>query len=86
MPGQDTGTDVRLRVEDTGIGMTPEVRARMFEPFYTTRPDVPGIGLATVQAVVSQHRGRLEVESAPSRVRPSPSSFPRSPRRCAVRT
>jgi len=67
MPGQDTGTDVRLRVEDTGTGMTPEVRSRMFEPFYTTRPDVPGIGLATVQAVVSQHRGRLEVESAPSR-------------------
>jgi two-component system cell cycle sensor histidine kinase/response regulator CckA len=66
-PGQDAGTDVRLRVEDTGTGLSPEVRARMFEPFFTTKSEAPGIGLATVQAVVAQHRGRLEVESASSR-------------------
>jgi signal transduction histidine kinase len=64
-PGLDTAIEVRLRVQDTGSGMTPEVRARMFQPFFTTKPEAPGIGLATVHTVVSQHRGRLEVESAP---------------------
>ncbi|MEO7272083.1 MAG: ATP-binding protein [Vicinamibacterales bacterium] len=63
--GVDAAIDVRLRVQDTGTGMTPEVRARMFQPFFTTRPEAPGIGLATVHTVVSQHRGRLEVESVP---------------------
>jgi len=63
--GLDGAVDVRLRVEDTGLGMTPEVRARMFEPFFTTRPEASGIGLTTVETVVSQHRGRVEVESAP---------------------
>ena len=66
-PGHDAGPEVRLRVTDTGTGMTPGVCARMFEPFFTTRADAPGIGLATVQAIVSQHRGRLDVESAPGR-------------------
>ena len=65
--GHDGGPEVRLRVTDTGTGMTPEVCARMFEPFFTTRPGAPGIGLATLQAIVSQHRGRVDVESAPGR-------------------
>ena len=66
-PGHDAGIEVRVRVTDTGAGMTPEVRARMFEPFFTTKPEAPGIGLATVHAVVSQQRGRLDVDSAPGR-------------------
>jgi len=66
-PGRDAGIEVRVRVTDTGAGMTPEVRARMFEPFFTTRSEAPGIGLATVQAVVSQHRGHLDVDTVPGR-------------------
>ena len=45
--------------------MTPEVRERMFEPFFTTRPEAPGIGLATVDSIVTQHGGHLEVVTAP---------------------
>ncbi len=55
----------RLWVRDTGVGMTDEVKARIFEPFYTTKgPDKgSGIGLATVFGIVEQASGRVYVES-----------------------
>ena len=59
-----TGT-VRLEVSDTGEGLTPEECARLFTPYYTTKRHGTGLGLAIVQSVVSDHGGRIEVESAP---------------------
>lgn len=53
-----------LEVSDTGSGMPPEVQARIFEPFYSTRQR-RGLGLATVYGIVSQMGGELEVESSP---------------------
>jgi signal transduction histidine kinase len=56
---------VRLEVTDTGEGLTPEECARLFTPYYTTKRLGTGLGLAIVQSVVSDHGGRIEVESAP---------------------
>ncbi len=55
---------VRLEVTDTGQGLTPEECARLFTPYYTNKRHGTGLGLAIVQSVVSDHNGRIEVESA----------------------
>jgi two-component system, NtrC family, nitrogen regulation sensor histidine kinase NtrY len=54
---------VRLEVADTGQGLTPEECARLFTPYYTTKTHGTGLGLAIVQSVVSDHHGRISVES-----------------------
>ena len=59
------GERVRVQVCDDGTGMTSEVRARAFEPFFTTRPGLGiGLGLPIVQEIVDRHRGQVEVETA----------------------
>jgi two-component system nitrogen regulation sensor histidine kinase NtrY len=62
---QDGG--VRLTVSDTGTGLTPEECQRLFTPYYTTKHHGTGLGLAIVQSVVSDHGGRITVESDPGR-------------------
>ncbi len=52
-----------FEVRDDGPGMTEEVRARIFEPFFTRREGGAGLGLTFVQRVVQEHRGRVSVES-----------------------
>ncbi len=54
-----------IRVSDSGCGMTSEERERMFDPFFTTRKDGTGLGLAVVHQIVSSHRGHIEVETVP---------------------
>jgi signal transduction histidine kinase len=56
---------VRLEVTDTGEGLAPEECARLFTPYYTNKRHGTGLGLAIVQSVISDHSGRIEVESAP---------------------
>jgi signal transduction histidine kinase len=53
-----------LRVTDTGIGVNDDIRARLFEPFATARPDGTGLGLAIVREIARAHRG--DVHLAPS--------------------
>jgi two-component system, NtrC family, nitrogen regulation sensor histidine kinase NtrY len=55
--------DVALEVSDTGGGLTPEECERLFTPYYTTKQHGTGLGLAIVQSVVSDHGGRISVES-----------------------
>jgi signal transduction histidine kinase len=69
---EQAGSDtvwIRLQVEDSGAGILDEVRDRVFEPFYTTKPRGrgTGLGLAVVAAVVKEHRGRIAVDSHPGR-------------------
>jgi signal transduction histidine kinase len=54
---------VQVTVADNGKGISPEQRASIFEPFYTTRSDGTGLGLTIVKKIVEQHGGRIEVES-----------------------
>lgn len=59
------GPRVLVQVADTGVGMAEEVRRRVFEPFYTTKPHGTGLGLAMVCAFVRQSGGTITVQSAP---------------------
>jgi PAS domain S-box-containing protein len=60
--------EVEVSVADTGVGMTPEVRRRCLEPFYTTKGGrCSGVGLAVARGTIERHGGTLRIESAPGR-------------------
>ena len=52
---------VLLELADDGVGMTPEVKARLFEPYFSTKPDGTGLGLAIVSAVLADHQAFVRV-------------------------
>lgn len=52
-----------LEVEDTGSGMSPETMERLFDPFYTTKPEGTGLGMAAVLGIVRSHGGAMSVQS-----------------------
>jgi nitrogen-specific signal transduction histidine kinase len=59
------GTYAVLAVSDTGCGISAEVRQQLFQPYITTKPTGNGLGLATILAIVKQHRGAIHVSSSP---------------------
>ena len=54
---------VEIRVVDTGVGISAELREQIFEPFFTTRAEGSGLGLAMVHRIVDSHGGSLQLES-----------------------
>ncbi len=58
------GDDVLFRVRDAGPGIPPRLRARVAEPFFTTRAEGTGLGLALVHSIAELHGGRLQVSQS----------------------
>ena len=57
-------SDLRITIADNGIGL-PEDRARLFEPYVTTRAEGTGLGLSIVRKILEEHGGSLRLEDAP---------------------
>jgi signal transduction histidine kinase len=63
----DAGQGVmRVAVSDNGPGIDPGMRDRVFRPFFTTKPQGIGLGLALVQKIIVTHNGRISIASSPS--------------------
>jgi len=65
---RDLGDRVEIRIRDNGTGIPPDVKERMFNPFFTTKPAGEGTGLGlsiSHDIIVKQHRGSIEVETQP---------------------
>jgi signal transduction histidine kinase len=63
---RDLGGSVGIRIRDNGIGVPPDVKEKMFNPFFTTKPAGEGTGLGlsmTHDIIVKQHGGRIDVET-----------------------
>src|SRR6516225_2996561 len=65
---KNLGDKVEIRIRDNGLGIPPEVREKMFNPFFTTKPAGEGTGLGlsiTHDIIVKQHSGSIEVDTEP---------------------
>ncbi len=87
-PGEtgSPGPYLRMTVRDTGIGMSPEVRARLFQPFFTTRASGTGLGLVSCRRILENHRSFMRIDSEVGRGTTFRLYFPLPPARPEVRT
>jgi len=72
--------DVALTVSDTGHGIPPDKLPRVFEPFYSEKPNGSGLGLVIAQRIVRAHGGRIELDSQPGAGTRVTMRFPVDPR------
>ncbi len=63
----ERGTAVRIRIQDTGCGMSAELLGNIFNPFFTTKADGTGLGLSMVHRILESCNGWLTVDSEPGR-------------------
>jgi signal transduction histidine kinase len=79
---RELGDAVEIRVRDNGIGIPPEYRDRLFQPFFTTKPTGEGTGLGlsiSYDIVTQQHGGTIEVDSRVGEFTEFTIRLPRSP-------
>jgi signal transduction histidine kinase len=79
----DLDDRVEIRIRDNGTGIPPEVRDKMFNPFFTTKPAGEGTGLGlsiTHDIIVKQHSGSIEVDTRPGEFTEIRIILPRTPR------
>jgi signal transduction histidine kinase len=62
---RNQGPTVQIEIADSGVGLTEEECQRLFTPYYTSKQYGTGLGLAIVQSVVSDHHGKIWVNSTP---------------------
>jgi signal transduction histidine kinase len=65
---KNLGDKVEIRIRDNGTGIPPEVKEKMFNPFFTTKPAGEGTGLGlsiTHDIIVKQHAGSIEIDTQP---------------------
>ena len=73
---------VEIAVIDRGVGIEPQQRDSIFNPFFTTKPEGVGLGLAIVSKIVDEHGGKITVESEPGKgsvfhvLLPTPAELP----------
>ncbi|NIP43851.1 MAG: response regulator [candidate division Zixibacteria bacterium] len=56
-----------IRIKDQGIGIEKDAIPRVFNPFYSTKPDGTGLGLAVSYRIIKEHSGKLDIESSPGK-------------------
>ena len=61
----DGGRTLRVSISDTGVGMDREALTRAFEPYFSTKGTGTGLGMAIARRAVEEHRGKIELTSAP---------------------
>lgn len=66
LSGHCEGSTVQLVFEDSGPGVDPRMRSRLFEPLVTTKPEGIGLGLALVKRIVERHRGSIRYSDRPT--------------------
>jgi len=66
-PALAAGDYVHISVSDQGRGIEPDILPRIFDPYFTTKEDGSGLGLASCHAIIKNHNGRITVESEPGR-------------------
>src|ERR1700680_3822653 len=78
---KDLGDRVEIRIRDNGSGVAPEVKEKMFNPFFTTKPPGEGTGLGlslSYDIIVKQHAGSIEVDTRPGEFTEFRIVFPRT--------
>ena len=74
-----TQEGVTIQVRDEGLGISKEIRDKVFDPYFTTKPDGVGLGLAMAKKVMHAHQGTIELHSDEGRGTTVALCYPFSP-------